>query len=126
VKAVSVLCSQSVSRLARNGRDWHTLMNLRSVGAVIVDERHLRTPPSKRSVIAGHERTVTSSHIAPAGVHGSLEAESTTGGSSRSPSALKWAVTKSKGIPIRAQAIGLVFTRFAEMQSIASLFLSSR
>ncbi|MGX5851832.1 hypothetical protein ACWGTO_33140 [Mesorhizobium sp. PL10] len=67
---VGAVFAIEVSRLARNGRDWHTLIEFCG-----------RTTPSKRSAIAGHERDNERTRtVAPAGpFDGSSEAEGTPG-----------------------------------------------
>jgi hypothetical protein len=54
---VGAVFAIEASRLARNGRDWHTLIEFCGlVGTVIVDEDGTyETAPSKRPVVAGHE-----------------------------------------------------------------------
>ena len=54
---VGAVLSIEASRLARNGRDWHTLLEFCGlVGTLIVDEdRRVRTALTKRPTAAWHE-----------------------------------------------------------------------
>src|SRR6476660_7685071 len=79
---VGAVFAIEVSRLARNGRDWHTLIEFCGlVGTVIVDEDGTYEPRHPNDAVAGHERDDERARtIAPAGpFDGSPEAEGTTG-----------------------------------------------
>ena len=54
---VGAVLAIEASRLARNGRDWHTLIEFCGlVGTLIVDEDpDLRSSPSQRTAAAWHE-----------------------------------------------------------------------
>ena len=78
---VGAVFAIEASRLARNGRDWHTLIEFCGlVGTVIVDEGGTYEPRHPNA-IAGHERDDERARtIAPAGpFDGSPEAEGKTG-----------------------------------------------
>ncbi len=53
---VGAVVSIEASRLARNGRDWHTLLEFCGlVGTLIADEDGVRSPSCQRSAAARHE-----------------------------------------------------------------------
>jgi DNA invertase Pin-like site-specific DNA recombinase len=91
---VGAVFSIEASRLARNGRDWHTLIEFCGlVGTVIVDEDGTYEPrhPNDR-LLLGMKGTMSELEMDP-------------------------------DLRVR-EAIGLVFARFAEMQTIRQVFLS--
>ena len=91
---VGAVFSIEASRLARNGRDWHTLIEFCGlVGTVIVDEDGTYEPrhPNDR-LLLGMKGTMSELEMDP-------------------------------DLHVR-EAIGLVFARFAEMQTIRQVFLS--
>ena len=55
---IGAVFSIEASRLARNGRDWHTLLEFCGVvDTLIVDQDGIYDPPpAERPVVAGHER----------------------------------------------------------------------
>ncbi|MET3524689.1 recombinase family protein [Mesorhizobium abyssinicae] len=123
-----------VSRLARNGRDWHTQIEFCGlVGTVIVDEDGTYEPrhPNDRLLL---------------GMNGTMSELELSLLRARSMEALKQKARRGElfftvavgyvkvgrdkiemdpDLRVR-EAIGLVFTRFAEMQSIRQVFLSLR
>jgi len=91
---VGAVFAIEASRLARNGRDWHTLIEFCGlVGTVIVDEDGTYEPrhPNDR-LLLGMKGTMSELEMDP-------------------------------DLHVR-EAIGLVFARFAEMQTIRQVFLS--
>jgi hypothetical protein len=122
------------SRLARNGRDWHTLIEFCGlVGTVIVDEDGIYEPrhPNDRLLL---------------GMKGTMSELELSLLRARSTEALKQKARRGElfftvavgyikvgrdkiemdpDLRVR-EAIGLVFARFAEMQSIRQVFLSLR
>ena len=91
---VGAVFAIEASRLARNGRDWHTLIEFCGlVGTVIVDEDGTYEPrhPNDR-LLLGMKGTMSELEMDP-------------------------------DLRVR-EAIGLVFARFAEMQTIRQVFLS--
>lgn len=56
-RRVGAVLSIEASRLARNGRDWHTLLEFCGlVGTLIVDEDGIYDPHAQRPIGAWHER----------------------------------------------------------------------
>ncbi|RWD59899.1 MAG: recombinase family protein [Mesorhizobium sp.] len=131
---VGAVFAIEVSRLARNGRDWHTLIEFCGlVGTVIVDEDGTYEPrhPNDRLLL---------------GMKGTMSELELSLLRARSMEALKQKARRGElfftvavgyvkvgrdkiemdpDLRVR-EAIGLVFTRFAEMQSIRQVFLSLR
>ncbi|NGO56152.1 recombinase family protein [Allomesorhizobium camelthorni] len=131
---VGAVFAIEVSRLARNGRDWHTLIEFCGlVGTVIVDEDGIYEPrhPNDRLLL---------------GMKGTMSELELSLLRARSMEALKQKARRGElfftvavgymkmgrdkiemdpDLRVR-EAIGLVFTRFAEMQSIRQVFLSLR
>src|SRR3984893_255655 len=131
---VGAVFSIEASRLARNGRDWHTLIEFCGlVGTVIVDEDGTYEPrhPNDRLLL---------------GMKGTMSELELSLLRARSMEALKQKAQRGElfftvavgyvkvghdkiemdpDLRVR-EAIGLVFTRFAEMQSIRQVFLSLR
>jgi DNA invertase Pin-like site-specific DNA recombinase len=131
---VGAVFAIEVSRLARNGRDWHTLIEFCGlVGAVIIDEDGIYEPrhPNDRLLL---------------GMKGTMSELELSLLRARSMEALKQKARRGElfftvavgyvkvgrdkieldpDLRVR-EAIGLVFTRFAEMQSIRQVFLSLR
>jgi len=131
---VGAVFAIEASRLARNGRDWHTLIEFCGlVGTVIVDEDGTYEPrhPNDRLLL---------------GMKGTMSELELSLLRARSMEALKQKAQRGElfftvavgyvkvghdkiemdpDLRVR-EAIGLVFTRFAEMQSIRQVFLSLR
>lgn len=131
---VGAVFAIEASRLARNGRDWHTLIEFCGlVGTVIVDEDGTYEPrhPNDRLLL---------------GIKGTMSELELSLLRARSMEALKQKARRGElfftvavgyvkagrdkiemdpDLRVR-EAIGLVFTRFAEMQSIRQVFLSLR
>ena len=131
---VGAVFAIEASRLARNGRDWHTLFEFCGlVGTVIVDEDGTYEPrhPNDRLLL---------------GMKGTMSELELSLLRARSMEALKQKARRGElfftvavgyvkvgrdkiemdpDLRVR-EAIGLVFTRFAEMQSIRQVFLSLR
>ncbi len=131
---VGAVFAIEASRLARNGRDWHTLIEFCGlVGTVIVDEVGTYEPrhPNDRLLL---------------GMKGTMSELELSLLRARSMEALKQKAQRGElfftvavgyvkvghdkiemdpDLRVR-EAIGLVFTRFAEMQSIRQVFLSLR
>jgi DNA invertase Pin-like site-specific DNA recombinase len=131
---VGAVFAIEASRLARNGRDWHTLIEFCGlVGTVIVDEDGVYEPrhPNDRLLL---------------GVKGTMSELELSLLRARSTEALKQKARRGElfftvavgyikvgrdkiemdpDLRVR-EAIGLVFARFAEMQSIRQVFLSLR
>jgi DNA invertase Pin-like site-specific DNA recombinase len=131
---VGAVFAIEASRLARNGRDWHTLIEFCGlVGTVIVDEDGVYEPrhPNDRLLL---------------GMKGTMSELELSLLRARSMEALKQKARRGElfftvavgyvkvgrdkiemdpDLRVR-EAIGLVFARFAEMQSIRQVFLSLR
>ncbi len=131
---VGAVFAIEASRLARNGRDWHTLIEFCGlVGTLIVDEDGTYEPrhPNDRLLL---------------GMKGTMSELELSLLRARSMEALKQKARRGElfftvavgyvkvgrdkiemdpDLRVR-EAIGLVFTRFAEMQSIRQVFLSLR
>ena len=131
---VGAVFAIEASRLARNGRDWHTLIEFCGlVGTVIVDEDGIYEPrhPNDRLLL---------------GMKGTMSELELSLLRARSMEALKQKAQRGElfftvavgyikvgrdkiemdpDLRVR-EAIGLVFARFAEMQSIRQVFLSLR
>jgi DNA invertase Pin-like site-specific DNA recombinase len=131
---VGAVFAIEASRLARNGRDWHTLIEFCGlVGTVIVDEDGVYEPrhPNDRLLL---------------GMKGTMSELELSLLRARSMEALKQKARRGElfftvavgyvkvgrdkiemdpDLRVR-DAIGLVFARFAEMQSIRQVFLSLR
>ena len=131
---VGAVFAIEASRLARNGRDWHTLIEFCGlVGTVIVDEDGIYEPrhPNDRLLL---------------GMKGTMSELELSLLRARSMEALKQKARRGElfftvavgyvkvgrdkiemdpDLRVR-EAIGLVFARFAEMQSIRQVFLSLR
>ena len=131
---VGAVFAIEASRLARNGRDWHTLIEFCGlVGTVIIDEDGTYEPrhPNDRLLL---------------GMKGTMSELELSLLRARSMEALKQKAQRGElfftvavgyvkvghdkiemdpDLRVR-EAIGLVFTRFAEMQSIRQVFLSLR
>jgi DNA invertase Pin-like site-specific DNA recombinase len=131
---VGAVFAIEVSRLARNGRDWHTLIEFCGlVGAVIVDEDGIYEPrhPNDR-LLLGMKGTMSELELSLLRVR-SMEAlkQKARRGELFFTVAVGYVKVGSDKIEKdpdqRVQeALGLVFTRFAEMQSIRQVFLSLR
>jgi DNA invertase Pin-like site-specific DNA recombinase len=131
---VGAVFAIEASRLARNGRDWHTLIDFCGlVGTLIVDEDGIYEPrhPNDRLLL---------------GMKGTMSELELSLLRARSMEALKQKARRGElffmvavgyikvgrekidmdpDLRVR-EAISLVFTRFAEMQSIRQVFLSLR
>ena len=131
---VGAVFAVEASRLARNGRDWHTLIEFCGlVGALIVDEdgAYSAQDPNDRLLL---------------GMKGAMSELELSLLRARSMEALRQRARRGELYSIVAigyvrvgrgkiemdpdlrvrEAIGLVFARFAEMQSIRQVFLSLR
>lgn len=131
---VGAVFAIEVSRLARNGRDWHTLIEFCGlVGAVIVDEDGIYEPrhPNDR-LLLGMKGTMSELELSLLRAR-SMEAlkQKARRGELFFTVAVGYVkvgrdkIEKDPDLRVR-EAIGLVFTRFAEMQSIRQVFLSLR
>lgn len=131
---VGAVFAIEVSRLARNGRDWHTLIEFCGlVGAVIVDEDGVYEPrhPNDR-LLLGMKGTMSELELS---LLRARSMEALKQKARRGELFFKVAVGYVKvgrdkiemdpDLRVR-EAIGLVFSRFAEMQSIRQVFLSLR
>lgn len=131
---VGAVFAIEASRLARNGRDWHTLIEFCGlVGTVIVDEDGVYEPrhPNDR-LLLGMKGTMSELELSLLRAR-SMEALKQKAGRgelffSVAVGYIKVGRDKIEMDPdLRVrEAIGLVFARFAEMQSIRQVFLSLR
>src|ERR1700741_4475418 len=131
---VGAVLAIEASRLARNGRDWHTLIEFCGlVGTGIVDEGGTYEPrhPNDR-LLLGMKGTMSELELSLLRAR-SMEAlkQKARRGELFFSVAIGYVKVGHDKIEIdpdlRArEAIGLVFTRFAEMQSIRQVFLSLR
>src|SRR3982751_5305429 len=131
---VGAVFSVEASRLARNGRDWHTLLEFCGlVGTLIVDEDGVYSAqdPNDR-LLLGMKGTMSELELSLLRAR-SMEAlrQKARRGELFSTVAVGYvragrgAVEMDPDLRVR-EAIGLVFARFAEMQSIRQVFLSLR
>lgn len=122
------------SRLARNGRDWHTLIEFCGlVGTLIIDEDGVYEPrhPNDR-LLLGMKGTMSELELS---ILRARSVEASKQKARRGERFLTVAVgyvkagqdriEKDPDLRVR-EAIGLVFARFAEMQSIRQVHLSLR
>ena len=131
---VGAVFAIEASRLARNGRDWHTLIEFCGlVGTVIVDEDGIYEPrhPNDR-LLLGMKGTMSELELSLLRAR-SMEAlkQKARRGELFFTVAVGYVKVGRDKIEINPdrrvrEAIGLVFTRFAEMQSIRQVFLSLR
>ena len=131
---VGAVFAIEASRLARNGRDWHTLIEFCGlVGTVIVDEDGTYEPrhPNDR-LLLGMKGTMSELELSLLRAR-SMEAlkQKAQRGELFFTVAVGYVKVGHDKIEIDPdlrvrEAIGLVFTRFAEMQSIRQVFLSLR
>jgi DNA invertase Pin-like site-specific DNA recombinase len=131
---VGAVFAIEVSRLARNGRDWHTLIEFCGlVGTVIVDEDGTYEPrhPNDR-LLLGMKGTMSELELSLLRAR-SMEAlkQKARRGELFFAVAVGYVKVGRDKIEMDPylrvrEAIGLVFTRFAEMQSIRQVFLSLR
>jgi DNA invertase Pin-like site-specific DNA recombinase len=131
---VGAVFAIEASRLARNGRDWHTLIEFCGlVGTVIVDEDGVYEPrhPNDR-LLLGMKGTMSELELSLLRAR-SMEAlkQKARRGELFFSVAIGYVkvgrdkIEMDPDLRVR-EAIGLVFTRFAEMQSIRQVFLSLR
>lgn len=131
---VGAVFAIEASRLARNGRDWHTLIEFCGlVGTVIVDEDGTYEPrhPNDR-LLLGMKGTMSELELSLLRAR-SMEAlnQKARRGELFFTVAVGYVkvgrdkIEMDPDLRVR-EAIGLVFTRFAEMQSIRQVFLSLR
>jgi DNA invertase Pin-like site-specific DNA recombinase len=131
---VGAVFSVEASRLARNGRDWHTLLEFCGlVGTLIVDEDGVYNAqdPNGR-LLLGMKGTMSELELSLLRAR-SMEAlrQKARRGELFSTVAVGYVragrgkVEMDPDLRVR-EAIGLVFARFAEMQSIRQVFLSLR
>ena len=131
---VGAVFAIEASRLARNGRDWHTLIEFCGlVGTVIVDEDGTYEPrhPNDR-LLLGMKGTMSELELSLLRAR-SMEAlkQKARRGELFFTVAVGYVkagrdkIVMDPNLRVR-EAIGLVFTRFAEMQSIRQVFLSLR
>jgi DNA invertase Pin-like site-specific DNA recombinase len=131
---VGAVFAIEASRLARNGRDWHTLIEFCGlVGTVIVDEDGVYEPrhPNDR-LLLGMKGTMSELELSLLRARSmeALKQKARRGELFFSVAVGYVKVGRDKiemdpDLRVR-EAIGLVFTRFAEMQSIRQVFLSLR
>ncbi len=131
---VGAVFAIEASRLARNGRDWHTLIEFCGlVGTVIVDEDGIYEPrhPNDR-LLLGMKGTMSELELSLLRARSmeALKQKARRGELFFSVAVGYVKVGRDKiemdpDLRVR-EAIGLVFTRFAEMQSIRQVFLSLR
>ena len=131
---VGAVFAIEASRLARNGRDWHTLIEFCGlVGTVIVDEDGIYEPrhPNDR-LLLGMKGTMSELELSLLRAR-SMEAlkQKARRGELFFTVAVGYVKVGRDKIEMNPdrrvrEAIGLVFTRFAEMQSIRQVFLSLR
>ena len=131
---VGAVFAIEASRLARNGRDWHTLIEFCGlVGTVIVDEDGTYEPrhPNDR-LLLGMKETMSELELSLLRAR-SMEAlkQKARRGELFFTVAVGYVkvghdkIEMDPDLRVR-EAIGLVFTRFAEMRSIRQVFLSLR
>ena len=131
---VGAVLAIEASRLARNGRDWHTLIEFCGlVGTLIIDEDGVYEPrhPNDR-LLLGMKGTMSELELSILRAR-SIEAlkQKARRGELFLTVAVGYAkagrdrIEKAADLRVR-EAIGLVFTRFAEMQSIRQVHLSLR
>ncbi len=131
---VGAVLAIEASRLARNGRDWHTLIEFCGlVGTLIIDEDGVYEPrhPNDR-LLLGMKGTMSELELSILRAR-SLEAlkQKARRGELFLTVAVGYVkagrdrIEKDADLRVR-EAIGLVFTRFAEMQSIRQVHLSLR
>ena len=131
---VGAVFAIEASRLARNGRDWHTLIEFCGlVGTVIIDEDGTYEPrhPNDR-LLLGMKGTMSELELSLLRAR-SMEAlkQKARRGELFFTVAVGYVKVGREKIEMDPdlrvrEAIGLVFTRFAEMQSIRQVFLSLR
>ena len=131
---VGAVFAIEASRLARNGRDWHTLIEFCGlVGTVIVDEDGTYEPrhPNDR-LLLGMKGTMSELELSLLRARSmeALKQKARRGELFFSVAVGYVKIGRDKiemdpDLRVR-EAIGLVFTRFAEMQSIRQVFLSLR
>src|SRR5713101_393530 len=131
---VGAVFAIEASRLARNGGDWHTLIEFCGlVGTVIVDEDGVYEPrhPNDR-LLLGMKGTMSELELSLLRAR-SMEAlkQKARRGELFFTVAVGYVKVGREKIEMDPdlrvrEAIGLVFTRFAEMQSIRQVFLSLR
>ena len=131
---VGAVFAIEASRLACNGRDWHTLIEFCGlVGTVIVDEDGIYEPrhPNDR-LLLGMKGTMSELELSLLRAR-SMEAlkQKARRGELFFTVAVGYVKVGRDKIEMNPdrrvrEAIGLVFTRFAEMQSIRQVFLSLR
>jgi DNA invertase Pin-like site-specific DNA recombinase len=131
---VGAVFAIEASRLARNGRDWHTLIEFCGlVGTVIVDEDGVYEPrnPNDR-LLLGMKGTMSELELSLLRARSmeALKQKARRGELFFSVAVGYVKVGRDKiemdpDLRVR-EAIRLVFTRFAEMQSIRQVFLSLR
>jgi DNA invertase Pin-like site-specific DNA recombinase len=131
---VGAVFAIEVSRLARNGRDWHTLIEFCGiVGTLIVDEDGVYEPrhPNDR-LLLGMKGTMSELELSLLRARSieALKQKARRGELFFSVAVGYVKVGRDKiemdpDLRVR-EAIGLVFARFAEMQSIRQVFLSLR
>lgn len=131
---VGAVFAIEASRLARNGRDWHTLIEFCGlVGTVIVDEDGVYEPrhPNDR-LLLGMKGTMSELELSLLRAR-SMEAlkQKARRGELFFSVAVGYVkvgrnrIEKDPNLRVH-DAIGLVFSRFAEMQSVRQVFLSLR
>lgn len=131
---VGAVFAIEASRLARNGRDWHTLIEFCGlVGALIMDEdgTYSAQDPNDR-LLLGMKGTMSELELSLLRAR-SMEAlrQKARRGELFSTVAVGYVrvgrgrIELDPDLRVR-EAIGLVFARFAEMQSVRQVFLSLR
>ena len=132
---VGAVVSIEASRLARNGRDWHTLLEFCGlVGTLIVDEDGVYDPRHPNDRLAarheGHHERDGAVALPPA-LARSPEAEGAPRRAlphRRRRLRARCTTTASRRIPDRRvqEAIALVFAKFAELQTVRQVHLWMR
>ncbi|MDR3403544.1 MAG: recombinase family protein, partial [Chthoniobacter sp.] len=131
---VGAVLAIEVSRLARNGRDWHTLIEFCGlVGTIIIDEDGIYEPrhPNDRMLL-GMKGTMSELELS---ILRTRSLEALKAKARRGELFLTVAIGYVKSMHDRIEmdpdqrvreALALVFTRFAELQSIRQVHLALR
>jgi DNA invertase Pin-like site-specific DNA recombinase len=131
---VGAVFSVEASRLARNGRDWHTLLEFCGlVGTLIVDEDGVysaqdpndRLPLGMKGTMSELELSLLRARSMEALRQKARRGELFSTVAVGYVRAGRGKIEMDPDLRVR-EAIGLVFARFAEMQSIRQVFLSLR
>ena len=129
--AVGAVVSIEASRLARNGRDWHTLLEFCAlVGSLIVDEDGVYDPRSPNDLLLlGMKGTLSEMELSLLRQR-SLEARKLKAARGELHTTLAIGYVRGPGDRIEMdpdlrvrEAIGLVFRKFAELHSVRQVLL---